>query len=184
MSLIGVNVAVLRDGNLLLTQREDVEVWCLPGGSVDTGETVAEAAIREVREETGLNVVLSRLVGIYSMPAWQLGSQHIVLFAAGVVSGTVAIDPHEVLDAGFFAPDSLPEPLVWFHRQRIADALAGVGGSVAWRQVQPWPFEEDMTRRQFYARRDQSDLSRQDFFLTYFDENTANEILEVGPKSE
>lgn len=184
MTTVGVNIAVLENGSVLLTQREDVEIWCLPGGSVDTGETVAEAAIREAKEETGLDVALSRLVGIYSMPAWQLGSQHIVLFAAEPVGGTLKIDPDEVLDADFFAPDSLPEPLVWFHRQRIADVLAGVGGSVAWRQEQPWPFDEDTTRRQFYALRDNSDMSRQEFFLTYFDEDTASEIREVGPKLE
>lgn len=184
MTTIGVNVAVLREGRLLLTRREDVEVWCLPGGSVDAGESIAEAAIRETREETGLEVVLSRLVGIYSMPAWRIGSPHIVLFAARPMGGTLSVDPDEVLDAGFFAPASLPEPLLWFHRQRIADALAGVGGAVAWKQEQPWPFDEDMTRRQFYARRDNSELSRQEFFLTHFDEHMSNEIREVGPESE
>jgi ADP-ribose pyrophosphatase YjhB (NUDIX family) len=65
---LGVNVAVIEDGRVLLTQREDFEVWCLPGGQVESGESLAQAAVREVREETGLHIELLRLVGIYSRP--------------------------------------------------------------------------------------------------------------------
>jgi ADP-ribose pyrophosphatase YjhB (NUDIX family) len=57
---LGVNVAVIEDGRVLLTQREDFPVWCLPGGGVDPGESLAQAAVREVREETGLEVELER----------------------------------------------------------------------------------------------------------------------------
>lgn len=46
---VGVNVAVIHNGQLLLTKREDFEVWCMPGGHVDAGESVAQAALREVR---------------------------------------------------------------------------------------------------------------------------------------
>ncbi len=63
--MLGVTVAVIDEDRILLTKREDFEVWCLPGGGVDPGESVAQAAIREAREETGLEVQLTRLVGIY-----------------------------------------------------------------------------------------------------------------------
>ncbi|MEA1977398.1 MAG: NUDIX domain-containing protein, partial [Chloroflexota bacterium] len=63
---IVVSVAVLRDGQVLLTMREDFQVWCLPSGGVEFGEPVADAALRETREETGLDVRLTRLVGVYS----------------------------------------------------------------------------------------------------------------------
>lgn len=52
--------------NVLLTRRTDNGAWCLPGGSIDPGETVAEACEREVREETGLEVRVARLTGVYS----------------------------------------------------------------------------------------------------------------------
>ncbi|HSH01990.1 MAG TPA: NUDIX domain-containing protein, partial [Anaerolineae bacterium] len=68
MLKVGVNVAVIEGGKVLLTQREDFEVWCMPGGHVDGGESVAEAARREVLEETGLEVRLVSLVGVYSIP--------------------------------------------------------------------------------------------------------------------
>jgi 8-oxo-dGTP pyrophosphatase MutT (NUDIX family) len=55
--------AAVRDGDrLLLTRRSDNGQWCLPGGGVDAGERPAEAAIREVREETGLTIRVTGLL--------------------------------------------------------------------------------------------------------------------------
>ncbi|MEP6984348.1 MAG: NUDIX domain-containing protein, partial [Chloroflexota bacterium] len=51
---------------VLLTRRTDNGRWCLPGGAMEAGESLAETCIREVREETGLEVRILRLVGIYS----------------------------------------------------------------------------------------------------------------------
>ena len=53
---------------VLLTRREDNGRWCLPGGGMDPGESVAEACVREVLEETGLEVRVTKLVGIYTTP--------------------------------------------------------------------------------------------------------------------
>lgn len=55
-----------RREQVLLTRRTDNDLWCLPGGSIDPGETVSEACEREVREETGLQVKVVRLTGVYS----------------------------------------------------------------------------------------------------------------------
>lgn len=87
---LAVNVAVIDAHNrVLLTRREDFEVWCLPGGSVEEGESLAADAVREVSEETDLTVQLTRWVGIYSRP--KLGGYHsAALFAAarrGVAAG-------------------------------------------------------------------------------------------------
>ncbi|HEY7543124.1 MAG TPA: NUDIX domain-containing protein, partial [Methylomirabilota bacterium] len=74
---IGIRPAVSavifdRRGRLLLQQRSDGGQWGLPGGSVEVGESVREAVVREVLEETGLTVAARRLVGVYSSPSLQL----------------------------------------------------------------------------------------------------------------
>ena len=53
---------------ILLTRRKDNRQWCLPGGRMEPGESAAECCAREVLEETGLVVIVGRLVGVYSSP--------------------------------------------------------------------------------------------------------------------
>ena len=131
---LGVNISVIENKKILLTKREDFEVWCLPGGAVDMGESVAQAAVRETLEETGLDVELTRLIGVYSRPSWPGAGMHIVSFAARVIGGKLTADPNEVIDIGYFAQDELPSDLLYWHTQRIADAFNGIGGGVAWTQ--------------------------------------------------
>jgi 8-oxo-dGTP pyrophosphatase MutT (NUDIX family) len=123
MGTLGVNVAIFRDGQILLTQRDDFHVWCMPGGHVDPGETLPQAAKREVREETGIDVRVSRLVGIYSRPRW--GEYHIAVFVADALGGGHAAQHGEVIDMRFFGPDELPGALLIGQRQRIMDAFSG-----------------------------------------------------------
>jgi ADP-ribose pyrophosphatase YjhB (NUDIX family) len=163
---VGVCTAVLHErGLVLLTKREDFEVWCLPGGGVDLGETLAETAVREVREETGLEVRLVGLVGLYSRPAL---SSHLVVFAAEPIGGQLRLDPCETIDVGFFPGEELPEPLIWWQRQPILDALAGRRG-VVWALAGDWPLPPEVrTREDLYAFRDRSGLSRAAFYRRYF----------------
>jgi len=67
---IGASALIYDDARerILMTQREDNSRWCLPGGGMDAGESAAETCIREVLEETGLEVKVTRLVGIYTTP--------------------------------------------------------------------------------------------------------------------
>jgi ADP-ribose pyrophosphatase YjhB (NUDIX family) len=162
----GVAVAVLHEGKVLLTKREDSEMWCLPGGGVDDGEALAAAAVREVREESGLEVRLTRLVGIYSRPAW---SNHSAIFAAEWVGGALAPHPAEVVEAGFFDPAALPEDVLRWYRRPIREAAAGVGGSAVWTLDVPWPVPPGTSRAEVYARRDRSGLSRLEFARRHFD---------------
>src|SRR5438094_178418 len=112
MPTFGVIVAVVQDRKILLQQRQDFPIWGLPGGAVDSGESVTAAAVREVQEETGLDVRLTRLVGVYSHPQWFGGGNHQLLFAAVPAGGQLSHASAEMRDAGFFEPDHLPQPFL------------------------------------------------------------------------
>ena len=72
-----VNVVVVSDaGDILLIRRTDNENWALPGGAIDLGESVAQAAIRETLEESGIQCAISGIVGIYSDP------RHVILYTS------------------------------------------------------------------------------------------------------
>jgi ADP-ribose pyrophosphatase YjhB (NUDIX family) len=164
---LGVNIAIFQDDKILLTKREDFEIWCLPGGGVDPNESLATAACREAFEETGVEVRLTHLVGVYSLPAWLNGS-HIVLFAAVPKGGALRLCPGETVDVGFFALNALPTDLMPNHIERIRDAVAGYGGSLAVTQPGPPGQHIPTSRQELYALRDRSGLSRAEFFNAYF----------------
>ena len=163
MPVLGVNVAIIREEKVLLTRRRDFEVWCLPGGEVDNGETLAQAAVREAREEVGFEVHLDRLVGILSRPQWLSRGSHVVIFAASVSSGELVIQPQEVLEARFFTREELPMEMLLGHHQQILDALSGVCGAV-WTHESAWDFKPGLTRQELYQLRDQSGLSPAIFY--------------------
>jgi ADP-ribose pyrophosphatase YjhB (NUDIX family) len=160
MSSLSAAVVVIDAGNVLLIQRDDFQVWALPGGRIEQGETAAQAAIREVQEETGLTVALTCLVGLYARPQWA-GSAHSAVFAAYRVSGDLHPQAGEAIDARFFAPAALPKRLSWWHRQPITDALNGVGGSAIWHQHLTWPIQDEIPYQKVLALRDQGPLPPQ-----------------------
>lgn len=116
---------------VLLTRRADNGQWCLPGGHVDPGETVAESCAREVLEETGLRVRVGRIIGVYSSPDRVVdygdGNRYQIVslsFEAEVKSGTLATSP-ETTASGFYPLEEIEGmDLMEHHRERIADALA------------------------------------------------------------
>ena len=98
---------VAQEGGVLFVRRGNEPgygLWSLPGGYVDQGEVVEEAAAREVREETGLQVEIGSLLGLYSDAGRPV---ILVAYEAKVVGGSLAAGP-EVLDLGFFPPNDLP----------------------------------------------------------------------------
>ena len=126
------NGAVFNErGEILLQKRSDNGHWALPGGAVEVGESVEQAAIREVFEETGLHVTIKRLIGVYSDPKYHLLMSRpngkishpvVLLFECEYQSGEARISD-ESTDIGFFPPDALPEKTLLSHHIRIKDAL-------------------------------------------------------------
>ncbi|MGD8863603.1 MAG: NUDIX domain-containing protein [Myxococcales bacterium] len=121
----GVNVAVLQRGRVLLMLRAELPVWCLPGGRIEPGETPEQAAVREAAEETGLQVRLTGRVGRYTRPGWPPRGDRVELFTAAPAGGRLHPADGEAATLHYYDPAALPETLVWWHRARIADALAG-----------------------------------------------------------
>lgn len=118
-------------GEILLQRRDDNGEWGLPGGIMEVGERIDQTLVREVEEETGLQVEPVRLVGLYTDPAWTFTypngdrSQPVVAcFEARIVGGRLQADGVESLEVGFFPLDRLPEPLDPRWRIRIEDAVA------------------------------------------------------------
>lgn len=106
------------DGNVLLLKHRLWPVarpWGLPGGYAKRGESFEETVVREVREETGLDVKVGRLAYLRSGYRMRLE----IAYEARYVGGTLRIDPMEVLEAGWFAPGELPEGLQDLHRRLI-----------------------------------------------------------------
>lgn len=118
---IGVAALVLiRDGEsvLLVKQSYDDRYWSLPGGGMEPGESVDQAAIREVREETGLEVRLKRVVGIYSKPR---ENGLAITFEGEVIGGDLLQVTNETSACRYWPFDRLPEPTRAHLRERVED---------------------------------------------------------------
>ncbi|WP_007511961.1 NUDIX domain-containing protein [Pseudofrankia saprophytica] len=119
------------DGRILLQRRADNGEWALPGGGMDIGETFADCVIREVREETGFDVVIERIVGIYSDPGHvfaypdgEIRQQFSICCACAIVGGELAVSSESTAVA-FFTLDELADlHMHETHRIRIRDWLA------------------------------------------------------------
>ena len=119
-----------RDGKVLLQRRSDNGQWGLPGGILELEETYAQAALREVREETGLLCELTALLGIYHNydMMWPNGDRaHTIgaLYTARIVGGALRTD-EESLELRFFSREELPPLCFEDHRAALADYFRGV----------------------------------------------------------
>ena len=108
---------------LLVRQSADA-LWSTPGGVIETTETPAAAVIREVREETGLDVTIVRLLGVYGGPTFVVDypngdrSQYVsIIFECAVAGGTMAPDGDETDALTFAGPEELPhlQCQPWMH---------------------------------------------------------------------
>ncbi len=111
---------IFREGRVLLQRRTDNGRWGFIGGLLEMNETYEQAALREIREETGLEVRLDGFLGIFHNHdmVWSNGdAAHVIsaMYTAGIVSGEPRID-EESYELRFFRPDELPELFAEDHR--------------------------------------------------------------------
>jgi len=178
MANVVVNVAVIYEGKILLTKRDDFQVWCLPSGGVEEGESLAEAAIRETKEETGIDVELTRLIGVYSRLGG-LPDVHAVLYEAKQIGGELRIQPGETLEVKYFAPNELPLEMSFGHIKRIEDAMNGAQG-ISVRQQLIFLGKQAFSRKEIIELMKESGLSPQEFYMQRINDAEITETIEVG----
>jgi len=106
---------------VLLSHRRDLDLWNLPGGGVESGELPTEAVIRETREETGLDVTIERLVGVYGK---QYKDELVFAFVCRVVGGQLAASD-EADESRYFQVSAIPSNTIPKQVERIHDAIDG-----------------------------------------------------------
>jgi ADP-ribose pyrophosphatase YjhB (NUDIX family) len=141
------------DGELLLVQRADNGVWLYPTGWADVGYSASEVAVKEVAEETGIEVEPVRLIavldglrlGFTSVPLYSL------VFHCRVLGGALRRHPLECLDVGWFAEDGLPSPLAGASRWTVTafQAIRGEAVDVVFDQPRhpPWHRHDELPSR-------------------------------------
>jgi 8-oxo-dGTP diphosphatase len=118
---VDVVISLPEDRVVLVARRFSPLGWALPGGFVDEGETVEAAAVREAREETGLEVTLTDLLGVYSDPRRDARRHTLSTVFMGRAAGQPA-GGDDAAEARAFRWDALPSPLCFDHAEILADA--------------------------------------------------------------
>jgi 8-oxo-dGTP diphosphatase len=121
------------NGQVLLSHRRDMDAWNLPGGGVESRELPSEAVIREVKEETGLDAVIERLVGVYG----KADKDELVFAFVCRVTGGQLVLTDEADQHRFFAVEQIPPNTLPKQVERIRDALRITDQPVFRRQMAP-----------------------------------------------
>jgi ADP-ribose pyrophosphatase YjhB (NUDIX family) len=111
-------------GIILINRKNPPEGWALPGGFVDYGESLEAAAVREAKEETGLDVELLRQFHAYSDPKRDPRHHTITIIFIAKAKGK-AIAGDDAKELGLFNKDTLPDQLAFDHRDIINDYFTG-----------------------------------------------------------
>jgi ADP-ribose pyrophosphatase YjhB (NUDIX family) len=120
-------VLVARQGCVLLLRRSHnpgMGLWCLPAGFEDAEEPPEATAVREAREEIGLDVMLGPILGVYYYDDDPRGPGILICYLATIADEAVPLAGDEASAIGFFAPDALPPLSAPIHRRVIEDWLA------------------------------------------------------------
>jgi len=116
-SVVPSTTAVVVDdkGRIALVHRKDNGLWALPGGGMELGESIEDCAVREVKEETGLDVEITGLVGIYTNP------RHVMAYSDGEVRQQFSICYTTRLIGGELAYDVESTDIAWVEPARIPE---------------------------------------------------------------
>ena len=116
-----VDIIIEMDGGIVLIKRKnEPHGWAIPGGFVDYGESLEDAAIREAKEETSLNIKLIRQFHTYSDPSRDPRFHTITTVYIAKADGFPA-GADDALEARIFNEDSLPAPIVFDHAKVLGD---------------------------------------------------------------
>lgn len=118
-------------GEILLQKRKDVNQWCIISGHVEFGETIEQAMLREIKEETNSSADLIRFIGVYSSPASQTYNypdrtvQYVTSYFEAKLSTEIAegFSNNETQELKFFSPDQLPCELATINTYWLSDAM-------------------------------------------------------------
>jgi ADP-ribose pyrophosphatase YjhB (NUDIX family) len=118
-------------GEILLIQRADSGVWLFPTGWADVGYSAAEVAVKEVKEEAGIDCEVVRLISVLDglRQGFTRTPLYSLVFYCRVIGGELNAHPLECADVGFFAQDALPGPMPGSERW-VDEAFAAIRGEV------------------------------------------------------
>ena len=114
---VSAGVLIWQNDRILLVKKNYSDrAWTLPGGLMEKGEAINQTAVREIKEEIGVDIRLTRIVGIYSIK-----SRFAVIFEGKIADESFSLNGDEISECAYFALDDLPESLPRHLVQRILD---------------------------------------------------------------
>jgi ADP-ribose pyrophosphatase YjhB (NUDIX family) len=131
---VGVGAVVFNDNDELLLIERPSHHWLFPTGWADVGYAPAQVAVKEVREETGLDITPLRLIAVYDirdlLESKMAHHFYSLIFYCRLNGGQIKLRPHEALRAGFFARSALPAPLARAEQGWVDHAWAAHRGEL------------------------------------------------------
>ncbi|MGH2582453.1 MAG: NUDIX hydrolase [Anaerolineales bacterium] len=133
MFKVGAFAVIFDEDRVLLCHRRDYDLWNLPGGAVEDGESPWDAVVRETAEETGLKVEVNSLSGVYFKPEV---NEILLTFVCMVAGGQMGVS-EEVDEFGYFPIEQLPSNMSLKQAERIRDSATGNQAPVLKEQTGP-----------------------------------------------